>query len=49
MANQMRTVTAKEAKYNLGQMINNARATPVTVTKYSRPVVVVLAVEVEEL
>ena len=41
----MRTVNAKEAKYNFGQLIDTARAEPVTVVKYGRPVVVVLAVE----
>jgi prevent-host-death family protein len=41
----MRTVSAKDAKYNFGELIDTARAKPVTVVKYGRPVVVVLAVE----
>lgn len=41
----MQTVSAKEAKYNFGRLIDTARAQPVTVEKYGRPVVVVLAVE----
>lgn len=41
----MRTVNAKDAKYNFGQLIDTARAEPVTVVKYGRAVVVVLAVE----
>ncbi|MFZ1415696.1 MAG: type II toxin-antitoxin system prevent-host-death family antitoxin [Defluviicoccus sp.] len=41
----MRTVNAKDAKYNFGQLIDTARAEPVTVAKYGRAVVVVLAVE----
>lgn len=41
----MRTVPAKDAKYNLGELIDLARAAPITVTKYGRPVVVVMAVE----
>jgi len=38
-------VSAKEAKYNFGRLIDTARAEPVTVEKHGRPVVVVLAVE----
>lgn len=45
MGNQMRTVSAKDAKYNFGELIDKARAAPVTVAKYGRPVVVVMAVE----
>jgi len=41
----MRTFSAKDAKYNFGELIDLARAAPVTVAKYGRPVVVVLAVE----
>ena len=41
----MRTVSAKDAKYNFGELIDKARAAPVTVAKYGRPVVVVMAVE----
>lgn len=41
----MRTISAKDAKYNFGKLIDTARAEPVTVVKYGRPVVVVMAVE----
>lgn len=41
----MRTVSAKDAKYEFGKLIDLARAAPVTVAKYGRPVVVVMAVE----
>jgi prevent-host-death family protein len=41
----MRTVSAKDAKYNFGELIDTARTGPVTVVKYGRPVVVVMAVE----
>jgi prevent-host-death family protein len=41
----MRTLTAKEAKYGFGQLIDLARAEPLVVVKHGRPVVVVMAVE----
>lgn len=41
----MRTISAKNAKYGFGRLIDLARAAPVTVAKYGRPVVVVLSVE----
>ena len=41
----MRTLSAKEAKYGFGRLIDLARAEPVTVAKHGRPVVVVLSVE----
>ena len=41
----METLTAKEAKYGFGRLIDLARANPVAVAKHGRPVVVVLAVE----
>jgi prevent-host-death family protein len=41
----MRTISAKDAKYNFGELIDMARAEPVIVEKYGRPVVVVVAVE----
>lgn len=41
----MRTLSAKDAKYNFGRLIDTARAEPVTAEKHRRPVVVVLAVE----
>ena len=42
---QMKTLTAKDAKYSFGQLIDLARAAPVAVSKHGRPVVVVVAVE----
>ena len=41
----MKAISAREAKYNFGRMIDIARAEPVIVEKHGRPVVVVLAVE----
>jgi prevent-host-death family protein len=41
----MRSITSADAKNNFGELIDLARAAPVTVTKYDRPVVVVMAVE----
>jgi len=41
----MRTLTAKDAKYGFGRLIDLARAEPVAVAKHGRPVVVVMAVE----
>ena len=41
----MKAMSAREAKYNFGRMIDTARAEPVIVEKHGRPVVVVLAVE----
>jgi len=41
----MRSITSADAKNNFGELIDLARAAPVTVTKYDRPVVVVIAVE----
>ena len=45
----MKAISAREAKYNFGRMIDTARAEPVIVEKHGRPVVVVLAVEKYEL
>jgi prevent-host-death family protein len=42
---QMKTLTAKEAKYGFGRLIDLARAEPVTVAKHGRKVIVVMAVE----
>jgi prevent-host-death family protein len=42
---QMQTLTAKDAKYGFGRLIDLARAEPVAVAKHGRPVVVVMAVE----
>ena len=41
----MQTLSAKDAKYGFGRLIDLARAEPVEVTKHGRPVVVVLSVE----
>jgi len=41
----MKALSAREAKYNFGRMIDIARSEPVVVEKHGRPVVVVLAVE----
>lgn len=41
----MKTLTAKDAKYGFGRLIDLARAEPVIIAKHGRPVVVVLAVE----
>ena len=41
----MRILSAKDAKYGFGQLIDMARAEPVLVTKHGRSVVVVMAVE----
>ena len=41
----MNSVSAREAKYQFGQLIDEARAGPVVVEKHGRPVVVVLSIE----
>ncbi|RBO54182.1 type II toxin-antitoxin system prevent-host-death family antitoxin [Rhodovulum sp. BSW8] len=41
----MQTLSAKDAKYGFGRLIDLARAGPVAVAKHGRPVVVVMAVE----
>jgi len=41
----MQSMSAKDAKYGFGRLIDLARAEPVVVEKHGRPVVVVLAVE----
>jgi prevent-host-death family protein len=43
----MKSVSAREAKYNFGRLIDTdtARVTPVVIEKYRRPVVVVLSIE----
>ncbi|NDR55690.1 type II toxin-antitoxin system Phd/YefM family antitoxin [Aliiruegeria sabulilitoris] len=41
----MKVLSAKEAKYGFGRLVDLARAEPVMVTKHGRPVVVVMAVE----
>ena len=41
----MQVLSAKEAKYGFGKLIDLARAAPIAVAKHGRPVVVVMAVE----
>jgi prevent-host-death family protein len=41
----MRIMSAKDAKYGFGRLIDTARAEPVTVEKHGRAVVVVLSIE----
>lgn len=41
----MKTLTAKDAKYGFGRLIDLARTAPVAVAKHGRPVIVVMAVE----
>lgn len=41
----MKSVSAREAKYNFGKLIDTARAEPVVIEKHGRPVVVVVAIE----
>lgn len=41
----MKAISAREAKYNFGRMIDTARGEPVVVEKHGRPFVVVLSVE----
>lgn len=41
----MQKMSAKDAKYGFGRLIDTARAEPVVVEKHGRPVVVVVAVE----
>jgi prevent-host-death family protein len=41
----MKTLSAQDAKYGFGRLIDMARAEPVLVAKHGRPVVVVLSVE----
>lgn len=41
----MQTLSAKDAKYGFGRLIDLARAEPVAVAKHGRLVVVVLAIE----
>jgi prevent-host-death family protein len=41
----MQTLSAKEAKYGFGKLIDLARVAPTAVAKHGRPVVVVMAIE----
>jgi prevent-host-death family protein len=43
--NKMKVLTAKDAKYGFGGLIDPARAGPVAVAKHGRPIVVVMAVK----
>jgi prevent-host-death family protein len=42
---EMISLSAKDAKYSFGRMIDLARAAPVMIEKHGRPVVVVMALE----
>ena len=42
---RLKTLSAKDAKYGFGRLIDVARAEPVAVAKHGRPVVVVMAVK----
>jgi prevent-host-death family protein len=41
----MRTFTAADAKNKFGEMVDTALSAPVAITKYDRPVLVVMAFE----
>ncbi len=41
----MKALSARDAKYNFGRMIDLARSEPLVIEKHGRPVVVVMAVE----
>ena len=41
----MHRMSARDAKNGFGRLIDTARAEPVAIEKYGRPVVIVLAVE----
>ena len=41
----MKTLTAKDAKYAFGRLIDLARVQPLAVAKHGRPVIVVMAIE----
>jgi len=41
----MQILSAKDAKYGFGRLIDLARTEPIAVAKHGRPVVVVMAVE----
>jgi prevent-host-death family protein len=45
MGRRMKALSAREAKYNFGRLMDTARAEPVVIEKHGRPVVVVIAVE----
>jgi prevent-host-death family protein len=41
----LKSISARDAKYGFGRLIDLARGEPVTVAKHGRPFVVVMAVE----
>jgi len=41
----MRRISARDAKNGFGMLIDLARAEPIAIEKYGRPVVIVMAVE----
>lgn len=41
----VKRISAKTAKNRFGQLVDTARAEPVTIEKHGRPVVVVLSIE----
>ena len=41
----MQSMSAKDAKYGFGRLIDLARAEPVLIAKHGRPVVVVMSIE----
>ena len=45
MGSWMKTLTAKDAKYGFGRLIDIPQAEPVVVAKHGHPVVLVMAVE----
>ena len=45
VGNRINTLTAKDAKYGFGRLIDRARVESVAVAKHGRPVVVVMAGE----
>jgi prevent-host-death family protein len=42
---RMKVLSAREANYNFGRMIDTTRAEPVVIEKHGRPVVAVVAIE----
>lgn len=45
MGSHTQILSAKDAKYSFGRLIDLARAGPVAVAKHGRPVVVVMGIE----
>lgn len=41
----MKRISAKDAKYGFGRLLDTAMAQPVTIEKHGRPVAVVLSIE----